>query len=287
MAKLKIVVSNRVVEYHDLKPRTVIGRSRQADVLLVDPAASREHAAIIQEGPRWILEDLGSANGTSVNQKPVTRVPLAEGDLISVGDTVIVFTHEEMPVAPEREVEVRDGPPADAASCEGVRDLAIRLPSTEPAVDAAGAWIGTLLARSCLGTDEAHYFQMALLEALTNAWRHGNQADAQKPILVRLVRDGNRVVCRVRDQGKGFDFRQSLEVGRRGDAIRAARDRYEAGGMGGLGIMLIVKCVDLIEFNESGNELTMVKCPGDVFNSATIYGGLGFTPEELPPREGR
>ena len=49
--------------------------------------------------------------------------------------------------------------------------------------------------------------------------------------------------------------------------------------------MLIVKCVDLIEFNDKGNEITIIKCPGQVFQSETVYGGLGFKPEDLPPRD--
>lgn len=285
VAKLKLVVSNRVVEYHALKDRTVLGRSRGADVLIVDPAASREHSVICAEGPRFYLEDLGSANGTLVNGTPQTRVALREGDLIQIGDTVIVFTFEELAVDAERELDLSAGVPPLDDELRGARDLLVHLPSTRAGAEQFGEWATELLAQSCLDDEEQHYFHMALHEALGNAWRHGNRADPSKRVHVRFIRDDNRVVSRVADEGQGFDFRGALESGRQGDAIRAARDRYESGGMGGLGIMLIVKCVDLVEFNERGNEITITKCPGQLFASETVYGGLGFQQEELPPRE--
>jgi len=284
MAKLKLVVSNRVVEHHDVKDRTVIGRSREVDVLLADPAVSREHAVICREGGRFVLEDLGSANGTKLNGAAVERATLSEGDLIQIGDSVIIFTFEELAAEPERAVTFDPAaPPADPALA-GVRDLQAAIPATEGAIDAGGQWIGELLGMSCLSPEERQYFQMALHEALSNAWRHGNRRNPDSTITVRLIRGANRVTCRVRDTGPGFDFRHALERGRRGDAIRAARERYESGGMGGLGIMLIIKCVDLVEFNERGNEITVTKCPGNVFQSETVYGGLGFTAEARPPR---
>ena len=287
MAKLKLVVANRVVEYHDVKDRTIIGRSRDADLLLADPSVSREHAVISKEGERFILEDLGSANGTTVNRQPVERASLAEGDLIQIGDSVIIFTFEAMALEPERTIDLDAESPLPDEEIRGVRDLLVTLPSTEEAVERAGHWINALLEQSCLNDEERQYFQMALHEAMGNAWRHGNAKDSSKQITVRVVRGDNRVVCCVRDQGKGFDFRQALEQGRRGDAIRAARERYESGGMGGLGIMLIVRCVDLVEFNEQGDEIALTKCPGDVFQSETVYGGLGFTPEDRPPATGQ
>jgi len=283
MAKLKLVVSNRVVEHHPITDRTVIGRSRDVGLLLADPAVSREHAVVLREGERFVLEDLGSANGTKVNGALVDRVSLAEGDLIQIGDSVIIFTFEELALEPERAIVFDAASPPAAAEFEDVRDLQATLPASEAAVDGVGAWGGELLQKSCLSAEEQQYFQMALHEALGNAWRHGSKRDPAATISVRLIRDAHRVTCRVADQGPGFDFRKALESGRRGDAIRAARERYESGGMGGLGIMLIVKCVDLVEFNDKGNEITITKCPGNVFQSETVYGGLGFTPEELPP----
>ncbi|MHC5020685.1 MAG: ATP-binding protein [Planctomycetota bacterium] len=285
VAKLKLVVSNRVVEYHELQGRAVLGRSRDADVLIVDPAVSREHSIISQDGQRFYIEDLGSANGTLVNGERITREALTEGDVIQIGDTAIVFTFEDLAVDAEREVTVDGELPPMTDDIRGARDLLVHLPGTRDMAENFGEWAGELLETSCLNEEEQHYFRMALHEALGNAWRHGNAKDAAKQVHVRLLRDENRVVCRVRDEGEGFNFREALESGKQGDAIRAARDRYESGGMGGLGIMLIIKCMDLVEFNERGNEITLTKCPGETFQTKTVYGGVGFQPEDLPPRD--
>ena len=50
----------------------------------------------------------------------------------------------------------------------------------------------------------------------------------------------------------------------------AARERYLAGGMGGLGIMLMIRCVDLVEYNDKGNRIILTKCRGDFFRDETV-----------------
>jgi anti-sigma regulatory factor (Ser/Thr protein kinase) len=44
-----------------------------------------------------------------------------------------------------------------------------------------------------------------------------------------------------------------------GDAVSAARERYEQGRLGGLGIMLMLRCTDQLEYNEKGNQITLTK----------------------------
>jgi len=61
-------------------------------LVLRDARVSRLHARIWREGSSWMVEDLGSTNGTSVNGKRVDRpTPLANGDKILLGDTVLRF----------------------------------------------------------------------------------------------------------------------------------------------------------------------------------------------------
>ncbi len=69
-----------------------IGRADRATVRLDDPKASREHARIACEAGRLTLEDLGSRNGTRVNQdvvKQATRA-LGSGDVVWIGETEIL-----------------------------------------------------------------------------------------------------------------------------------------------------------------------------------------------------
>ena len=53
--------------------------------------ASRRHAEIRRENGRYVLTDLGSTNGTQVNEATVSERALEEGDRITIGHTVLEF----------------------------------------------------------------------------------------------------------------------------------------------------------------------------------------------------
>lgn len=77
------------------KSHIIIGRS-EVDVLLNDLDVSRSHALIEVLSPKLIyLRDLGSTNGTYLNDERVTASKLNTGDIIKVGNTSIEFTHEK------------------------------------------------------------------------------------------------------------------------------------------------------------------------------------------------
>ncbi|MDQ4123051.1 MAG: SpoIIE family protein phosphatase [Acidobacteriota bacterium] len=72
--------------------RTTIGRSTRSDVCIPDPFASRVHAEIRREGDHYILQDLGSANGTRFNGQPLSgEIPIDSGDRFQIGETVFEF----------------------------------------------------------------------------------------------------------------------------------------------------------------------------------------------------
>jgi len=97
MAYLLITTSPREGEVCHLdKPKVVIGRHPDCDILMGTLDVSRHHAQVLCINNEWFLEDLHSTNGTEVNQQPVTcRCKLAEGDAIGVIDTVLEF-HEAL-----------------------------------------------------------------------------------------------------------------------------------------------------------------------------------------------
>jgi class 3 adenylate cyclase len=68
-------------------------------VLSLDPAVSRRQAAIRAEGGEVVLADLSSQNGTYVNNRRVTVVPLHEGDMISMGHTRLVVSELDAALA--------------------------------------------------------------------------------------------------------------------------------------------------------------------------------------------
>ena len=78
------------VNRHKVTKRvTTLGRSRDCDVVVPDPNASRVHAEIRHVGLDYYLVDMGSTNGTEVNGQVVKRHALAGGDTIVMGTTEI------------------------------------------------------------------------------------------------------------------------------------------------------------------------------------------------------
>jgi hypothetical protein len=72
-----------------------LGRSRQCDVVLEDANVSREHAEIRPRGGSWILEDLGSTNGSCLNGRRIEGPEVIRpGDEIELGTSLIKFELE-------------------------------------------------------------------------------------------------------------------------------------------------------------------------------------------------
>ena len=69
-------------------PTIVIGRSERADVAVNDQSVSRQHARLKREDHDWTVEDLGSRNGTRLNDQLLSKPALLKpGDVVRVGDT--------------------------------------------------------------------------------------------------------------------------------------------------------------------------------------------------------
>jgi Protein of unknown function (DUF3662)/FHA domain len=72
-----------------------IGRSRQCDVVLDDPNVSRQHAEVRPRGGSWVLKDLGSTNGSTLNGHQIDGPEvLRPGDEIELGTSAIRFELE-------------------------------------------------------------------------------------------------------------------------------------------------------------------------------------------------
>lgn len=71
-----------------------IGRLPDNIIVIDNPAVSGRHARVFQEGSHFVIEDLKSTNGTFVNEKPIARHTLLEGDVVLVGKHSLVFSHD-------------------------------------------------------------------------------------------------------------------------------------------------------------------------------------------------
>ncbi len=70
-----------------VKPATVIGRDSESDIVIRNPEISRLHAHIHLQGEEYVLEDMGSTNGTFVNGTRLdSSYVLKDGDLVTLGE---------------------------------------------------------------------------------------------------------------------------------------------------------------------------------------------------------
>ena len=68
-----------------------IGRAKANEVVINDVSVSSEHCRIRPEDGHFVLHDLKSTNGTFVNERRVTRHVLAEGDVLKIGETSLLY----------------------------------------------------------------------------------------------------------------------------------------------------------------------------------------------------
>jgi pSer/pThr/pTyr-binding forkhead associated (FHA) protein len=69
----------------------VVGRDKTVAASVADESVSRRHARITRRGDEFVLEDLGSFNGTHVDGVPVLECVLFDGDTVQFGQTLYHF----------------------------------------------------------------------------------------------------------------------------------------------------------------------------------------------------
>ena len=74
----------------DLRDELVIGRGPKCQIVLDDSYVSQMHARLFSKGDLYMVEDLGSTNGTYLNRRKVTApTELRRGDQVKIGKTVL------------------------------------------------------------------------------------------------------------------------------------------------------------------------------------------------------
>jgi serine/threonine-protein kinase RsbW len=97
--------------------------------------------------------------------------------------------------------------------------------------------------------DDMFAVHLALEEAFLNAVKHGNKMDPTKKVMLEYLVDDEKVEIRVMDEGKGFDP-GSIPDPRTGENLYRPEGR---------GLLLIDAYMDVVEHNELGNGLRMVR----------------------------
>ncbi len=137
----------------------LVGRQR-CTVRLADETVSRRHARLVPQNGGWLLEDLGSANGTYLNGVKVARpMPVNRGDQIRCGTTLMVFGGGQ-PAEPNVDLD-ENGSLVDAA-------IVATIPSNEdsviiPTPEAGAEAIGNIRVLYELIADVGSIFNIPLL----------------------------------------------------------------------------------------------------------------------------
>jgi hypothetical protein len=77
---------------YDIGDGAILGRGEQAEIRLEDPFASTRHARLLRQGPVVVLEDMGSTNGTYLNEELLSGPqPLHGGDRVRIGDSEFTY----------------------------------------------------------------------------------------------------------------------------------------------------------------------------------------------------
>jgi predicted component of type VI protein secretion system len=103
----RLVVVGGEVKTAEIKLRlpSTIGRGRGATIMLPHPLVSRQHCELFESDGRLMVRDLGSLNGTFINNERISEATLPSGDLLTVGAVTFRAMYESSASA---------GPPSDA-----------------------------------------------------------------------------------------------------------------------------------------------------------------------------
>ena len=87
------------------KEKILLGRATTSDITISSAKASRTHSRLERSEGRYVIIDLGSANGTIVNGEAVERAILSPGDVIRLGESVLRY-EESLPAAEAEDIPI-------------------------------------------------------------------------------------------------------------------------------------------------------------------------------------
>lgn len=101
MATLAVLIEEKRVDHELKEGENLIGRRPECPIVVSHPTVSGRHAVLHAEGGEYVLEDIGSHNGTFVNQERIEgRVKLSHNDAIQFGDVIARFLDPAAAQAP-------------------------------------------------------------------------------------------------------------------------------------------------------------------------------------------
>jgi pSer/pThr/pTyr-binding forkhead associated (FHA) protein len=118
MPKLTVSLPDGTEAVHELADDVItIGRVEENAIEITDPSVSSWHAQLSRDDGDYVLRDLGSTNGTRVNNRETAEgedIKLSDGDTIIFGKVTVLYASETP--APSRQLPVEDSVAALPAS---------------------------------------------------------------------------------------------------------------------------------------------------------------------------
>ena len=100
MAFLKILSGDLKGHRFEIdRDEVVIGRAPDNVVLLDDPSVSGKHCMVVRDGRKYSIRDLGSTNGTRLNDARISEYRLSPKDVIMAGSVEILFDGDDIDVS--------------------------------------------------------------------------------------------------------------------------------------------------------------------------------------------
>jgi pSer/pThr/pTyr-binding forkhead associated (FHA) protein len=138
MPTFTISVNNKALGTYVVKKTVItIGRSRTNTISIASKAVSRNHVRIELTRDGWSIADLGSLNGTYVNDIRITSAFISDGDKVTVGAYTISFSPEPSQEAAQEEPQ----PPVQAGPDASDSDVRVEGSPSPPATETALALV--------------------------------------------------------------------------------------------------------------------------------------------------
>lgn len=274
MLKLEVLNTAFKGKRFKVKDGLTIGSGPEAVIRAQHPEMQDIHVRFYTDNGRPMVEAVGDKARLSVNNKDVLRTHLRHNDEIQVGPLRFKVTDAAMmsqsslrfdqlmdALEQNADDDVYDFAKEDLFYLT-TKDPSLRarisfsIPSRDRFIDQAQVFLTRLVKSSSMDEIQVEAFMTCTKELILNAHRHGHKYDESKFIIVRYRDFGPKVQLTIEDQGTGFDHGAVLESMRAKDAATAARERYQAGGFGGLGFQLITRMAEDLQYNESGTKVT-------------------------------
>jgi serine/threonine-protein kinase RsbW len=271
MIKLEVLNTAAKGKQFTLKPGFTVGSGEGCTVRAQHPSLQPVHARFTGDFGRMVVEVGSKEAHITVNDKDVMQHQLRHRDELVIGPLRLRVIDESQvshaglkldmlldEIESEQGGEIFDFAKEDlfylVSKDPGLkRSLNFVIPSKDRFIDQAQVFLARLVKSLSMDEQQIDAFMTCMKELILNAHRHGHKYDETKKIVLRWRDLGDKIQLTIEDEGPGFDHKTVLGGVNEKDAASAARERYLAGGFGGLGFKLITKMSDTLIYNDKGN----------------------------------